>query len=143
MVEVMVQAGAEEATGTGHGGGARSDLATAGRWREHFQSDLTWVPLAYQMTAGFYLADLHVHTHDSGDYATTTEDIKPDELEQALTPSEKQWKSSGVPIPVAEYVEAIEAREPRLDIVAITDHGVCAVACELAHAAAPGLTCPH
>jgi len=35
------------------GGGARSDLATAARWHENFQSDLTPAPLVYQMMAGF------------------------------------------------------------------------------------------
>jgi hypothetical protein len=35
------------------GGGARSDLATAARWHESFQSDLTPAPLVYQMMAGF------------------------------------------------------------------------------------------
>jgi hypothetical protein len=35
------------------GGGARSDLATAARWHECFQSDLTPAPLVYQMMAGF------------------------------------------------------------------------------------------
>jgi len=34
-------------------GGARSDLATAGRFHENFQSDLTPAPLVYQMMAGF------------------------------------------------------------------------------------------
>ncbi len=34
-------------------GGARSDLATAARWDESFQSDLTTMPLVYQMAAGF------------------------------------------------------------------------------------------
>ncbi len=35
------------------GGGGRSDLATARYWHENFQSDLTPVPLVYQMMAGF------------------------------------------------------------------------------------------
>lgn len=36
-----------------HAGGARLDLATIGRWHESLQSDLTGVPLAYHMAAGF------------------------------------------------------------------------------------------
>jgi alpha-galactosidase len=35
------------------GGGGRSDLAVAGHWHEDFQSDLTAVPLPFQMMAGF------------------------------------------------------------------------------------------
>lgn len=36
-----------------HAGGARLDLATIGQWHESLQSDLTGVPLAYHMAAGF------------------------------------------------------------------------------------------
>ena len=82
-------------------------------------------------TAQFYFADLHVHTHDSEDYTTTAEDISPEDLETLLTESEKQWKKSGTPIPNEEYIENIEKSEPRLNIVAITDHGVCDLACKL------------
>jgi alpha-galactosidase len=62
-----------------HGGGARSDLATVARWHENFQSDITLIPLAYQMANGFsvYLPPETMSTpligmgHGSGGDVTT------------------------------------------------------------------------
>ena len=35
-------------------------------------------------TAQFYLADLHVHTHDSSDYPMSAERLAPADLEQQV-----------------------------------------------------------
>jgi hypothetical protein len=58
------------------GGGARSDLATAARWHEGFQSDLTPAPLVYQMMAGFsvYLPPEVMQSAYHGMWGDTTPD---------------------------------------------------------------------
>ncbi|MBI4585946.1 MAG: alpha-galactosidase [Planctomycetes bacterium] len=58
------------------GGGARSDLATAARWHENFQSDLTPAPLVYQMMAGFsvYLPPEIMQSAYHGMWGTTMPD---------------------------------------------------------------------
>lgn len=88
-------------------------------------------------TAQFYRADLHVHTHDSPDFPSSQE-LTPEQLGGQLTEAETARQSSGTPVPLEEYLERVRTCDPRLDIVVITDHEVCDIACELAGTCPPG-----
>lgn len=81
-----------------------------------------------EQTAKFYRADLHVHTHDSDDYL----DVQDAEERAGFHPEELAWRQDKQAIPLATYAKWIEACRPDIEIVAITDHHACDVACGLA-----------